>query len=67
MPAKDVKFGSEARDRMMNGATVLAAAVKATLGPKGRNVLIYKDMIKTQAMIAPIPEEKTSAPEHPPM
>jgi chaperonin GroEL len=42
MPAKDVKFGTEARERMMDGATVLAAAVKATLGPKGRNVLIHK-------------------------
>ena len=42
MPAKEVKFGSDARDRMLNGATILAAAVKATLGPKGRNVLIHK-------------------------
>ena len=42
MPAKDVKFGSDARDRMMHGVDILANAVKATLGPKGRNVIIEK-------------------------
>jgi len=40
MPAKDVKFSSDARERMLRGLDVLADAVKATLGPKGRNVLI---------------------------
>ena len=40
MPAKEVKFGSDARDRMMHGVEILANAVKATLGPKGRNVII---------------------------
>jgi len=42
MAAKDVKFGAEARAKMMNGVDVLANAVKVTLGPKGRNVVIEK-------------------------
>jgi chaperonin GroEL len=42
MTAKDIKFGSDARDRMMRGVDVLANAVKVTLGPKGRNVIIDK-------------------------
>ncbi len=42
MKGKELKFGPDARERMLEGASVLAAAVKATLGPKGRNVLIYK-------------------------
>src|SRR6266571_1974136 len=42
MPAKDVKFSSDARDRMLRGVEVLANAVKVTLGPKGRNVVLDK-------------------------
>ncbi len=42
MPAKDVKFGPDARARMMLGVDVLADAVKVTLGPKGRNVVLDK-------------------------
>ncbi len=42
MPAKDVRFGSDARARMLRGVDVLADAVKVTLGPKGRNVVIDK-------------------------
>ncbi|MCK5425277.1 MAG: chaperonin GroEL [Emcibacter sp.] len=42
MAAKDVKFGSDARARIMNGVDILANAVKVTLGPKGRNVLLDK-------------------------
>jgi chaperonin GroEL len=42
MAAKDVKFNTDARDRMLRGVNVLADAVKATLGPKGRNVVIDK-------------------------
>ena len=42
MTAKDVRFGSDARARMMRGVDLLADAVKVTLGPKGRNVLIEK-------------------------
>ena len=42
MAAKDVKFGAEARARMMEGVDILANAVKVTLGPKGRNVVLDK-------------------------
>ena len=40
--ARDVKFGLDARDKMLNGVNILANAVKVTLGPKGRNVVIDK-------------------------
>src|SRR4030095_970 len=42
MAAKTVYFSSDARDRMLRGVNVLANAVKVTLGPKGRNVVIEK-------------------------
>ncbi len=42
MSAKDVKFGDDARSRMVNGVKILANAVKITLGPKGRNVVLDK-------------------------
>ena len=42
MAAKDVKFGVDARTRMLRGVDILADAVKVTLGPKGRNVVIEK-------------------------
>jgi len=42
MAAKDVKFGDEARHRMVAGVNILADAVKVTLGPKGRNVVLDK-------------------------
>jgi len=42
MAAKDVKFGVHARDKMLRGVDILADAVKVTLGPKGRNVVIDK-------------------------
>jgi chaperonin GroEL len=42
MAAKDVRFGPDARDRMLRGVDILANAVKVTLGPKGRNVVIEK-------------------------
>ena len=42
MAAKDVKFESDARNRMLRGVNILADAVKVTLGPKGRNVVIEK-------------------------
>jgi chaperonin GroEL len=42
MAAKDVKFSTEARDKMVRGVNILANAVKVTLGPKGRNVVIDK-------------------------
>jgi len=42
MSAKDIRFGEDARSRMVRGVNVLANAVKATLGPKGRNVVLEK-------------------------
>ncbi|MDE2631080.1 MAG: chaperonin GroEL, partial [Alphaproteobacteria bacterium] len=42
MAAKDVKFGADARERMLRGVDILADAVKITLGPKGRNVVLDK-------------------------
>ena len=42
MAAKDVRFGGDARQRMLRGVDILADAVKVTLGPKGRNVVIDK-------------------------
>src|SRR5512139_2066909 len=42
MAAKEVKFSTDARDKMLRGVDILANAVKVTLGPKGRNVVIEK-------------------------
>ncbi|MFN4011765.1 MAG: chaperonin GroEL [Pannonibacter sp.] len=42
MAAKDVKFGADAREKMLRGVDILANAVKVTLGPKGRNVVLDK-------------------------
>ena len=42
MAAKDVKFSRDARERIMRGVDILADAVKVTLGPKGRNVVLDK-------------------------
>lgn len=42
MAAKDVRFGDDARQRMLAGVNILADAVKTTLGPKGRNVVLDK-------------------------
>jgi chaperonin GroEL len=42
MPAKEVRFGTDARNRMLRGVDILADAVKVTLGPKGRNVVLEK-------------------------
>lgn len=42
MSAKDVRFSTDARDRMLKGINTLANAVRVTLGPKGRNVIIDK-------------------------
>jgi len=42
MSAKEVKFSDDARQRMLKGVNVLANAVKVTLGPKGRNVVLEK-------------------------
>ena len=42
MAAKDVVFGNDSRSRMVEGVNILANAVKVTLGPKGRNVVIER-------------------------
>ncbi len=42
MAAKDVRFGDDARSRMIRGVNILANAVKVTLGPKGRNAVLDK-------------------------
>src|SRR5215212_8202571 len=42
MAAKEIKFNGDARDRMLRGIDILANAVKVTLGPKGRNVVLEK-------------------------
>jgi len=42
MAAKDVIFGADARHRMVEGVNILANAVKVTLGPKGRNVVLER-------------------------
>ena len=42
MSAKDVRFSTDARDRMLRGVDILNNAVKVTLGPKGRNVVLDK-------------------------
>jgi chaperonin GroEL len=42
MAAKEVKFGGEGRQRMLRGVDILSDAVRVTLGPKGRNVVLAK-------------------------
>ena len=42
MAAKDVRFSTDARDKMLHGVDVLANSVRVTLGPKGRNVVLDK-------------------------
>ncbi|HXK56376.1 MAG TPA: TCP-1/cpn60 chaperonin family protein, partial [Gammaproteobacteria bacterium] len=42
MSAKEVRFGDDARQKMLAGVNILANAVKVTLGPKGRNVVLEK-------------------------
>ena len=42
MSAKDVKFSTDARERLLRGVEILNNAVKVTLGPKGRNVILDK-------------------------
>jgi len=42
MPAKELRFGDDARQCMARGASILVRAVKATLGPRGRNVVIQR-------------------------
>ena len=44
MAAKEVRFAADAREKMLRGVDILANAVKVTLGPKGRNVVIEKSL-----------------------
>ena len=53
MAAKDVKFGVDARDKMLRGVDILANAVRVTLGPKGRNVVLRNH--PTSPVTAPQP------------
>ena len=52
MAAKDVKFGNDARVKMLRGVNVLADAVKVTLGPKGRNVVLFPLLVKSNWKIS---------------
>jgi chaperonin GroEL len=45
MAAKEVKFSVDARDSMLRGIDILAHAVRVTLGPKGRNVVLDKSLV----------------------
>jgi chaperonin GroEL len=45
MAAKEVKFSQDARDRMLHGIDILTNAVKVTLGPRGRNVVLDKSFV----------------------
>ena len=74
MSAKDVRFSTDARDRMLRGIDVLNNAVKVTLGPKGRNVIldksygaprITKDGV-TVAQVLELVEKSHSLPSHRP-
>ena len=49
--AKEVKFGDAARAQMLNGVNILADAVKVTLGPKGRNVVLDKSLRCTTGLL----------------
>ena len=46
MAAKEIKFGNSARSRMVAGVNILADAVKATLGPKGRNLFSTSHLVR---------------------
>jgi chaperonin GroEL len=46
MSAKEVRFSVDARDRMLRGIDILNNAVKVTLGPKGRNVVLDKSYVR---------------------
>ena len=62
MSAKDVKFGDSARSQMLDGVNILADAVKVTLGPKGRNVVLDKSFgehIALYATLASQPQQPT--------
>ena len=57
MAAKDVKFGADAREKMLRGIDILADAVQVTLGPKGRNVVLEKN-----SAAQPLPRTASPSP-----
>src|SRR3954469_4938141 len=63
MAAKEVKFSGDARDRMLRGVDTLANAVKVTLGPKGRNVVIDKSFGAPRITKDGVPAANEIAPE----
>ena len=52
MSAKEITFSDDAREKMLAGVNILADAVKATLGPKGRNVVLDKSLIDRSFFIS---------------
>jgi chaperonin GroEL len=68
MSAKDVKFGDSARSQMLQGVNTLADAVKVTLGPKGRNVVLDKSFgapTVTKDLVTRLPEKAVPQSYHP--
>jgi len=61
MPAKIVKFGADARNKVLNGVRVLADAVTVTLGPKGRNVVLEKSFGRQRSPRTASPSPKRSS------
>ena len=59
MPAKDIKFGADARESLLRGIDLLAGAVQVTLGPKGRNVLLARSygLITTEALMSELSDK----------
>ncbi len=53
MSAKDLKFGGEARQQMLQGVQLLTDAVSVTLGPKGRNVVVEKSFTVAHGIFPP--------------
>ena len=60
MSAKDVKFGDSARSQMLDGVNTLANAVKVTLGPKGRNVVLDKSFGAPTCLLYTSPSPRDS-------
>src|SRR6478672_7834732 len=62
MASKDVKFGQDAREKMLRGVDILANAVKVTLGPKGRNVVLEKSFGAPASPTIVLPNSPCPAP-----
>ena len=63
MAAKDIRFSTEAREKMLRGVDILADAVKVTLGPKGRNVVLDKSLVHpASARMASRSPKRSSSP-----